>query len=101
MAVSPPGLASSTDIEIGPVDWFCTARIRWCDAWCGVLLQNFSRTVFDKSRKFDTPIIRDLNVWRCPSNAHCRDGRIDLHAACLCNLARDKRERPFCQAKQA
>ena len=72
----------------------------WPNACRAVFLQNFILAFFDKGRKFNGPIIRNFDAWRCPSNAHSRDWRINLHVAGLGNFAGNEGERAFGQAKK-
>ena len=67
-------LASSTDVDIWPSFGFLHSR-------CCELFRNFTFAFFNKRRKFDGPIIRNLDVGRGASNAHGRDWSVDLHVA--------------------
>ena len=86
-------LAPATDVEI----WLLFGLLH--SGCCG-LFRNFTFAFFNKSRKFDGPVIRNLDVWRGASNAHGRDWSVDLHVASFRHFAGDKSERTFGQTEE-
>jgi hypothetical protein len=50
---------------------------------------------FDKCRKLDRAVIQDFNTRSGPSNSHRSYRRINLHVACMCDIACDESERSF------
>ena len=63
-------------------------------------LLKFAPALLDKGREPGRPIIGNFDVWRGASNAHRRYGRVDLHLAALCDLARHEGERSLAQAER-
>src|SRR6185437_10759757 len=100
--------AATADVEIGLLASFYSVGVARGSAMlirpggcCAIFFQNFFLSLFDKGRKLHSPVIRDLNARRRPTNTHGGNRSVDLHVAALCNLAGDKSKRSLGQAKQS
>ena len=93
------------EIVFSPLPGRCPRRLALLSGPCALILNigallccpvlvffNLALVLFNKGGKFDSPVIRDFNMWRGASNAHGRDRGVNLHIAGLGHLAGNEGE---------